>query len=339
VVKVSIIIKTLNEEANVSRAIESSLAAIAPYDGEVIVADSVSSDGTIQIAKQSPASIVQLRHADQRCCGIGPQLGYQHSLGEYIYLLDGDMELQADFLNKAIMILDSEPDVAGVGGYIHETRVDNLELIGRVKRLGRTRPKTLDVRCLNGGGLYRRAAIAGIAYLSDRNLYAFEEYDLGARLRIKGWRLVLLEDKAVDHFSYQLGTWPLLWHRLRSGRFLSSGQLFRAAVEGGYAKQVVREVRTIPIDFGIWFYWACLFVASYAFGARIVIPLGLAAPLILMTVRTGSFKLALFSVLTWHLSAIGFVLGFFKRRKHPAARVESTVIQHTQNRLSVEISS
>ena len=337
-VKVSIVIKALNEESNISRAIESALAAVAPYDGEVIIADSVSTDGTIGIAKAFPASIVQLRHAGERCCGIGPQLGYQHSLGEYVYILDGDMELKGDFLGKAVAILDSEPDVAGVGGYIHETRVDNLEVKARVKRHGRARAKNmLDVECLNGGGLYRRAAIAAAGYLSDRNLYAFEEYDLGARLRIKGWRLVLLKDKAVDHFSYEMSTWPLLWHRLRSGRFLSSGQLLRAAVEGRYAGQVLREVRTVPIDLGVWLYWACLFVASYELGARIIIPLGIVAPLLLMTVRTGSFKLALFSMLTWHISAIGFVLGFFKPRRQPTAPVESTVIQHARAQRSVEV--
>lgn len=327
-VKVSIVIKALNEESNIARAIESALAAVAPYGGEVIIADSVSTDGTIAIAKRFPTSIVQLRHADERCCGIGPQLGYQHSLGEYVYILDGDMDLKADFLKKAIAILDSEPDVAGVGGYIHEMRVDTLELKARVKRHSRAKAKnTPGVRCLNGGGLYRRAAIAAVGYLSDRNLYAFEEYDLGVRLRIKGWRLVLLEDKAVDHFSYELGTWPLLWHRLRSGRFLSSGQLFRAAVEGHYAGHVVREVRTVPIDLGVWFYWACLLVASYGFGSFLIIPLGVAAPLLLMILRTGSLKLGLFSVLTWHISAVGFVIGFFKRRKLPAAAVDSTVVQ------------
>lgn len=339
-VKVSIVIKALNEEANISRAIESSLAAVASYDGEVIIADSVSTDGTIGIAKNFPASIVQLRHADERCCGIGPQLGYQHSLGDYVYILDGDMELNADFLNKAIAILDSEPQVAGVGGYIHEMRVTNLEVEGRVKRHSRASLENMrDVGCLNGGGLFRRKAIAAVGYLSDRNLYAFEEYDLGARLRIKGWRLVLLKDKAVDHFGYQMGTWPLLWHRLRTGRFLSSGQLFRAAIEGHYARHVVREVRTVPIAFGVWLYWACLLVASYELSARIIIPLGLAAPLVLMTVRTGSLKLALFSMLTWHISAIGFVLGFFKRRRQPAAQVESTVIQPAPVNRQAEIMS
>jgi glycosyltransferase involved in cell wall biosynthesis len=39
-VKVSVIIKAFNEEDNIERAIETSLKAIAPFGGEVIVADS-----------------------------------------------------------------------------------------------------------------------------------------------------------------------------------------------------------------------------------------------------------------------------------------------------------
>ena len=224
-VKVSIIIKTLNEEENIRGAIESSLAAVEA-EGDIVIADSASTDRTIKIAKEFPVTIVQIENPAERSCGVGPQLGYQYSSGEYIYILDGDMELKGAFLRRAIEILDKESDVAGVGGYIHEMRVEHLEVqgqINRIRRLGRKRQA--EVQCLNGGGLYRRSAIEDVGYFSDRNLHAFEEYDLGARLRSKGWRLVKLEERAVDHYSYVMNTWRLLWHRIRSGRFTSSGQL------------------------------------------------------------------------------------------------------------------
>src|SRR4051812_12040542 len=99
---ISVIIKTLNEEEHVAKAIGTSLAAIAPYGGEVIVADSGSRDRTTEIASRYPVTIVQLQNARERCCGIAPQLGFQHSRGDFIYLLDGDMELQADFVALAL---------------------------------------------------------------------------------------------------------------------------------------------------------------------------------------------------------------------------------------------
>jgi GT2 family glycosyltransferase len=332
VAKVSIVIKALNEESNIRRAIESSLAAIADCDGEVIIADSVSTDQTIEIAKQFPISIVQLESAAERSCGIGPQLGFQHCSGEYVYILDGDMELQAPFLQQAIGILDREPTVAGVGGYIHEMRADNLEVQGRVKRISRMRPKgPLDIHCLNGGGLYRRSAIVDIGYLSDRNLRAFEEYDLGARLRAKGWRLILLEDKAVDHYGYDIGTWQLLWHRVRTGRFLSSGELLRAAIDGHYVRHAIREVRTLPLAIGVWFYWGAIILASvlasqWVSGAALFL-IGLGVPIIVMVLRTRSLGLGVFSVLNWHIAAAGFLVGLFRRRTSPSAHVGSKVLQ------------
>ena len=46
---VSVIIKTLNESEGLAATLKSALAAAGP-DGEVIVADSGSSDGTVEIA-------------------------------------------------------------------------------------------------------------------------------------------------------------------------------------------------------------------------------------------------------------------------------------------------
>jgi glycosyltransferase involved in cell wall biosynthesis len=330
--KLSIVIKALNEEQNIGRAIESSLAAAAPYDGEVILADSASTDRTVAIAKKFPVSIVQLEDPAERSCGVGPQLGYQHSAGEYIYILDGDMELKAPFLEKAIALLDREPKVAGVGGFIHEMRTDNLELKGRIKRFKRIRQKrSRDVHCLNGGGLYRRAAIADVRYLSDRNLHAFEEYDLGVRLRTNGWKLVLLEEKAVDHYSYPMGTWRLLVHRFLSGRFSSTGELLRAASEMHYVVHLLREQRVVALAIGVWLYWGVVLAASAWFSHSIAhwrtILIALALPVVAMAVRTRSLKLGAFSVATWHFAAGGLLVGFFRKRISPLLPVRSKVLQ------------
>jgi len=69
------------------------------------------------------------------------------------------------------------------------------------------RPRDLlDVECLNGGGLYRRSAIADVGYLSDRNLHAFEEYDLGAASR-QGLAIIRLEKRRSTIYGYAMGTW------------------------------------------------------------------------------------------------------------------------------------
>ena len=69
--RISIIIKTLNESANIARSIESALNATRDLDieSEVIVADSLSSDDTVAIAKRYPVRVVQLLDSADRSCG------------------------------------------------------------------------------------------------------------------------------------------------------------------------------------------------------------------------------------------------------------------------------
>ena len=116
-VRVSVVIKALNEERHIGAAIVSALAAIRPIDGEVILADSGSTDGTVQIARQYPIAVVQLKNPAEKRCGIGPQLGYQKARGEFVYILDGDMELDPEFLVKALAAMDADPRLGGVEGW------------------------------------------------------------------------------------------------------------------------------------------------------------------------------------------------------------------------------
>jgi len=331
-VKVSIVIKTLNEADNISRAIASAIAAAAPHGGEVIVADSGSTDRTIEMAMQYPILVVQLSNPQERCCGVGPQLGFQHSQGEYVYVLDGDMELNASFLQEAMELLERDHTVGGVGGIVREKRLENLEFESRARHFLRRQVKHgSDVDCLTGGGLYRSAAVADVAYLSDRNLHGFEEYDLGARLRAKGWRLVRLDSHAVDHYSYALNTYRLLWYRIRAGRLLALGEILRAAVRGKYLKNALVELRPIRFAIGMLVYWplACLLaLAAPNIGwAAAVLALAAALPVAAMTVRSGSLKAGAYSVAVWHLTAINLLLGLARSRKRPDEPIESRILR------------
>jgi GT2 family glycosyltransferase len=337
--KISIIIKTLNEEGNVSRAIESSLQAAASLGGEVIVADSGSTDRTVELAMRYPILVVQLSDPKQRCCGIAPQLGFQHSKGKYIYILDGDMELDTNFLKEAIAVLQSDPSIGGVGGIVREMRFDNLEFENRARHFLRRQVKHgSDVDCLTGGGLYRRAAIEDVSYISDRNLHGFEEYDLGARLRVKGWRLVRLESHAVDHYSYQLGTYRLLWYRLRAGRLLALGEILRAAIAGKYLKNAVVELRPIRFAIGILLYWPM--VGVLALGVPSVgwvialLACAVTLPVLAMTARSSSLATGAYSVAVWHLTAANLVLGLARSRKRPNELIDSQILRAAEDNAS-----
>ena len=103
-IMVTIVIKALNEEARIARAIASALDALAASAqaglgaGEVVLADSRSSDRTVEIASGFPIRIARLADGVRRSCGIGPQLGYQYARGRFVCLIDGDMALDPGFL-------------------------------------------------------------------------------------------------------------------------------------------------------------------------------------------------------------------------------------------------
>lgn len=332
--RVSVVIKALNEESNISRAIESSLTAVAPYGGEVVVADSGSTDRTVEIAAAFPVTVVQLRHPEERCCGISPQLGYQHSRGEYVYLLDGDMDLDAAFVGRAIKLLDSDASLAGVGGYIGEMRITNFEFERRSRSLEHHRPtQPAESGHLAGGGLYRRTAIDDVGYLSDRNLHSNEEYDLGVRLRSKGWRLVRLGDHAADHYAYGMGSYRLLLHRVRSGYILGAGELLRAAIDGGYLTQVLREHRTIRAPGFALALWgtalSCLLVTGNWFWSLNTLVASAVLPILTMTLRRRSLTRGVYSVLLWHIHGFGLVRGLLRRRRSPTETISSQTVRVT----------
>jgi len=136
--RVSVIIKALNEEDNIAGAIESCLAALQDVGGEVILADSASTDRTVEVARRYPVRIAQLAQASDRCCGAGPQLGWQHSNGEYVYIIDGDMKMVPGFLEQALAFLAQHPEIAGVAGRVVELNNESLEYRERGDRERRT---------------------------------------------------------------------------------------------------------------------------------------------------------------------------------------------------------
>jgi len=317
---VTVIIKTLNEEASIARAIKSALDVTAELGGEVIVADGGSTDRTVAEARRYPVRVVQLADPAERCCGIGPQLGYQQSRFDFVYVMDGDMELKLPFIRIAVDLLLRDKTIAGVGGRVVEQRTNNIEFKSRERHAkSRAVPNGSPVECLTGGGLYRREAINSAQYLSDRNLHGFEEFDLGARLRINGWRLVRIDCPAVDHYSHSVGTYTLLWARLRAGRLLAHGEILRSAAASGYVTEALTGLHSLRFALAMLIYWPIVALLAFTVPSHAV-ALSLCAfavPVLAMSLRSKSIASGLYSVIVWNLSTLTMLAGIVRPRKDP----------------------
>jgi len=333
--RLSIVIKSLNEEQKIADAIESALAVGKeigrPVD--VIVADSLSSDGTVGLACRYPVRVVQLADVADRGCGAGVQLGFQHALGEYIYLLDGDMKLVPGFMPRAIDALAMDSQLAGIGGVIEDTRIHNDFDRYRVDR--RMPSATGEVRWLEGGGLYRRRAIeeAG-GYAADRNLKGYEEAELGMRLRHSGWRLKRLHQPAATHTGHALGTLSLLRRHWYNRRAMSAGVLLRGAVGRPWLPDAARLL-VHPLATLCW--WLCLVplsaLSNEAWQGTLLAAWGCVAGLALLALwmRKRKLRHVVISILMWHYVAAAILLGLFERRVPPTRPILAHLVcDHVQ---------
>ncbi len=327
---VSVILKALNEEARIGAAIESVLAALEGIDGEVIVADGGSRDRTLAIAAAYPIRVVQLDAATPPSCGIGPQLGFQYSRESFICLMDGDMLLDPGFLPAALAFLAANPRVAGVTGHVEEMNDTSLEYVRRGRRISpENRVGSIDR--MNGGGLYRRAAIEQAGYLSDRNLHGYEEFDLGVRLRMHGWGLHRLDRRFVRHFGHATNAYALLLRRWKSGYLRGIGELLRAALGEPRWRQLIAELPELKLWAGVYLWLVVTIVLPVATPSPrlgLAIDAALGAGIVgVMSLRQRSLSLGLYAVVAWLFHAAALPLGFLQARKAPDAWIESRIVK------------
>src|SRR5215467_3181577 len=84
-VQVSVVIPCLNEARSVAFCIDKAFAAFkdAQVNGEVVVSDNGSSDGSIEVSRQHGARVV---HATMRGYGNALKKGIQEARGEFIIM-------------------------------------------------------------------------------------------------------------------------------------------------------------------------------------------------------------------------------------------------------------
>ncbi|MBR0662129.1 glycosyltransferase [Neoroseomonas oryzicola] len=326
---VTIGIKAYNEERHIAACLTSAVAAARQVGGVMVLADAGSGDRTVAIARGFPVRIVQLADARRRSCGASAQLAFLHAEGEYFYLLDGDMVMHRDFLPAAIAFLDANPEVAGVGGRVREVNTDNQEFQIRalaVEADRNWRPGIVDR--LDCGGLYRVSAIREVGYFADSNLHAFEEFELAARLRSRGWKLARIDLPAVDHYGHRTEGYRLLWRRLASGYARAPGEVLRAAIGQRHLPIVLRRLGHIRHGLCVILWWAALLLTLAAplsppvrMGLLLLLVLG---PWLGLSWRRRSLWLGLYSMAAWNVTAVGLLLGLLWPRRPATAPLPAT---------------
>jgi glycosyltransferase involved in cell wall biosynthesis len=322
---ISVIVKCLNEARNLARCLDSILAATSSHAAEIIVADAGSTDRSVEIARNFPVRVVQFKALADRNCGATAQLGWQFATGDYILLVDGDMELLPDFLPAALAALRDESSLGGVGGKLIEMS-DAMEF---QERLRRSPPHVArDVPCVTGCGLYRAEAIRAAGYFMDRNLHCFEELDLGGRLRSAGWRLRLLDVDCIRHYGHREVAFRLLSNRWRSRTLDGYGEFLRGALGSGRWRDALRTCRFALFTIGWWSVLAVLALAMLWSPAFAWPLLAIAAlPMAALLLRKRSLDRAAYALAMWQVAGASLIRGLAASRIDPRTPLRAVILQ------------
>lgn len=96
---VSVVIPTLNEAGNILETV-TTIEKELTYPKEIIVVDSNSTDGTIEIVKDT--SFCRLIIEPRRGYGIALRTGMKHAKGNIIVMVDGDGTYQVSHINRLV---------------------------------------------------------------------------------------------------------------------------------------------------------------------------------------------------------------------------------------------
>jgi glycosyltransferase involved in cell wall biosynthesis len=118
--KVSVIIATYNRAALLPRAVNSVLDQTYS-DFELIIIDDCSQDNTWDVIETfADPRIRAVRHKTNRGAAAARNTGVSQARGEYIAFLDDDDECMPNRLADQISVLDANPEVGMVYGWIEE---------------------------------------------------------------------------------------------------------------------------------------------------------------------------------------------------------------------------
>lgn len=121
--KLSLVVPCYNEQDNVANFQDSVISAFndCGYDYEIVFIDDGSTDGTLfalrQLHKQQKCSVKVVSFSRNFGKEAGLYAGLKHASGEYIALIDADLQQQPELVRQMVQILDDKPEYDVVAAY------------------------------------------------------------------------------------------------------------------------------------------------------------------------------------------------------------------------------
>lgn len=311
--ELSVVIIARNEAGNIARTIEAVLHGVVHYPGtEILLVDSASTDKTVEIARLYPINIVRLKPDWYLSASAGRYIGTCRTRGKYILYLDGDMELDPDWLCDAISYAAENPQTAVIGGYLRNVYLKKGLIIGEEDELRDPQNRILEVQFIGGAMLCRRSAVIACGGFHPF-ISGDEEVDFCMRIRQAAYKVVRLPRRICRHYCVPLTSSTGILRRLRLNMWFGYGQVARHYLGGTLFWPYIRARGSFLIPLaGLLLTFTALALSlglsnGLIFGGWVFLCVTLLAGI---SIKKGSIKATLISVLIRLLIAYGTIRGF-----------------------------
>ena len=199
--RVAVVISNWNGRRWLPDCLES-IAAQSVSPAETIVVDNGSTDGSLELLSDSPGVRVVSLGSNTGFASAANR-GVEAAESDLVALVNTDVVLAPDWLERMIAALESDPGVASVAckmvdlrdpGLLYDAG-DVLRRDGACEQRGRferddgrfDEPGEVFGACA-GAALYRRSVVLDAGGFDERYFTYLEDVDLALRLRLAGWR-------------------------------------------------------------------------------------------------------------------------------------------------------
>jgi GT2 family glycosyltransferase len=179
-----------------------SIAAQTLAPSEVIVVDNGSTDGSLELLAGREPAVRVIALGRNTGFAVACNRGIEEAGHEFVALLNNDVVLEPDWLERMVGVLDAHPEAASVACKMVDLRDpsivwdagDFLRRDGAAEQRGRGEPDRGEfdepgeaLSACAGAALYRRSAVLEQGGFDERFFAYLEDVDLGVRLRMAGW--------------------------------------------------------------------------------------------------------------------------------------------------------
>ncbi len=222
---ITFVVIARNEQQYIALCIES-LLALPASNKQIILVDSHSTDETRSIMARYAANepCIEVVESNAKGPAAARNCGLRRAHNDFVFFIDGDVEIQPDFLAPAMDEFSHNPTTCALAGMLAEViYTDDYSTV--VKRVNSRYQRTSRKPVKRFGGIFMvRRCVTTEVGLWDEALICHEDTDYAIRMQQFGTLMAIPVPMGTHHtVAYEKRMAALL----QSGHFKGIGHLFR----------------------------------------------------------------------------------------------------------------